>query len=59
MPALLHSIHPTHWRSGSGLNTATGQQRAGGDQPSRPAERPLRPQAPRKEGRSQSRCVHV
>ena len=34
--------YSTHWRSVSRLDTAIGQQRAGGDQPSRRAERPPR-----------------
>lgn len=36
-------------RSGSGLNTSNGQQRAGDDQLSSPAEPLFRPQAPREE----------
>lgn len=46
MPTL-HSIQLMPWWSGSRVNTSTGQQRTGDDQPSRPVAHPLRRQAPR------------
>lgn len=44
-PALFHLLDAL-WSSGR-LNTATGQQRAGDDQPSRPAKYPLQAGKPR------------